>query len=423
MKGFVILELLDGESRLWFSESKGKEIVFSSKVYKNEGLQDAVKTLGILGQSTVLIVPRDLVTVRFVEVPSIEQEEIKSMVEFQAQKELPFSKEETVVGFRSLGSYKEGYSWILLAIAHKDKLHEKIKFVESVGLEVVRISLSTEILFLWARGLVNKEASNLILNANKDNAELLIIDQGRPVFSRSFSSDLLLQEIERSFEAYRREKLGSFPEEGIITGIFENPPILSKSIEAKLNIRTKVFEFDIAEFESFETLEIDLTPKELKESRLKKVKRKDLIRLSILFSLALFLIFSFVSLRLFVKRQYLLALDRKIRSIESEAIEAEKMIKKINAVQLQIKQKGSAVFCLSELYKIIPDNITLVSLSYDESKMVLQGSSRDMSYVLNFITTLERTQAFYNVELKFATKRSSSEGEFTDFQIICLVES
>ena len=75
----------------------------------------------------ILVIPRHLATLRFIELPSTELSEINNMVEFQALKELPYAKEEIITSFKNLGAYKKGFSYIMLAIVKRQLIEEMIK--------------------------------------------------------------------------------------------------------------------------------------------------------------------------------------------------------------------------------------------------------------------------------------------------------
>ena len=96
----------------------------------------------------ILIIPRHAVTVRFVDVPSLDDNEIKQMVEFQAIKEIPYPKEDMVISCRNLGSFKDGFSSIMLVIARKEMISEKMREAENRGVSVENIRLFSELLYL-----------------------------------------------------------------------------------------------------------------------------------------------------------------------------------------------------------------------------------------------------------------------------------
>ncbi|MDP2981103.1 MAG: hypothetical protein Q8N67_03455, partial [Candidatus Omnitrophota bacterium] len=115
----------------------------------------------------IIIIPRHQVTLRFIEVPSIDPSELKSMVEFQALKELPYSKEEIITGFRNLGSYKKGFSYIMLAIAKRQLIEEMIA---QRGSKPENIRLETESLYLYLvkKNIAKQDKVILVINIRKD---------------------------------------------------------------------------------------------------------------------------------------------------------------------------------------------------------------------------------------------------------------
>ncbi len=168
----------------------------------------------------IIIIPRYQVTLRFIEVPSTDSSEIKSMAEFQALKELPYSKEEIITGFRNIGSYKKGFSYIMLAIVKRQLVEE---MMAQRGPKPENIKLETELLYLYLlkKSIVKQDKVSLVINIQKDYSEIMIIDKTKPVFSRGLTiaektGKGWLEEINRSLISYRRDRNNREIEEAVV---------------------------------------------------------------------------------------------------------------------------------------------------------------------------------------------------------------
>jgi len=90
------------------------------------------------------ILPRQMVNVRMLELPSTDFDEIHDMVDLQIGKQTPYSRDEIVSGYRLVRSVREGYSRVLLAIIQRTTLRQRYHVFEEAGVEVDRMTVSTE---------------------------------------------------------------------------------------------------------------------------------------------------------------------------------------------------------------------------------------------------------------------------------------
>ncbi|MDP2912023.1 MAG: hypothetical protein Q8N76_06815, partial [Candidatus Omnitrophota bacterium] len=161
----------------------------------------------------ILIIPRYLAVLRFLELPSVDSFEISNMAEFQALKESPYPRDEIIMGFRNLGSYKKGFSCIMLAVVKRQLVEDMIKAKKT---RPENIRLGTEILYLYMlkKGIIKQDKTNLIIDIQQDYSEIMVIDKTKPVFSRGFRhAENFLEEINKSVISYKRGRDGMEIEE------------------------------------------------------------------------------------------------------------------------------------------------------------------------------------------------------------------
>jgi Tfp pilus assembly protein PilN len=83
-------------------------------------------------------------------------------------------------------------------------------------------------------------------------------------------------------------------------------------------------------------------------------------------------------------------------------------------------KRGFALEVLTELYNIAPLDLELSDISFDEQgKFSIRGTSESMSIVFSFVENLAKSKYFKNVKTKYTTKRKVGIKDFTDFEIIC----
>src|SRR5205823_5067615 len=113
-------------------------------------------------------------TTRILALPSVDPREIKDIVELQAVKQTPYTREEITSGFYRLESDASGYSRILLAIAHRDTPTRYFRIAELAGLLADRITVSVEGVEAWFQMAMSREQPDaakivLLLDVNGMN--------------------------------------------------------------------------------------------------------------------------------------------------------------------------------------------------------------------------------------------------------------
>ncbi len=67
----------------------------------------------------------------------------------------------------------------------------------------------------------------------------------------------------------------------------------------------------------------------------------------------------------------------------------------------------------------MPPQIYLALYTYEEDRVDLKGTATVLSDVFKFVTILENSPYFQNVEVRYATKRKIGDQELVDFEISC----
>jgi len=101
----------------------------------------------------------------------------------------------------------------------------------------------------------------------------------------------------------------------------------------------------------------------------------------------------------------------------------EAMKKKIRIIGKATGFENSSLEILSVLYKSIPSNIYLKSITFEDgSHLILQGVAGKMSVVFGFLSTLEKQPNFHHVKTKHVTRITKKGGrEEINFEMTCLL--
>jgi hypothetical protein len=78
-----------------------------------------------------------------------------------------------------------------------------------------------------------------------------------------------------------------------------------------------------------------------------------------------------------------------------------------------------ALETLRVLREKAPKDVFLASFEYDADslKVSIQGISQSLTNAFNYVSALKGTSAFNDVNLKYANKKKSEQGDVSDFRI------
>lgn len=369
----------------------------------------------------ILIIPRHLVTLRFIELPSTDSSEIKNMAEFQALKETPYSEDEIIMSYKNLGSYKKGFSYIMIAIVKKEAIeglmHQNQNEVEAVRFE-------TELLysFLLQKGIAKSDKVSLAISIKKDYAEIIIIDKTKLIFSRSIKSGAgFMKEMADSMVFYERDKANNPVDDvNIIYPKGMDTSDIRPQVESYFKMAVNFYEYSGELINLSFPLDINFLPKEHSDKMTDREHKKEFLFTSFLTLIVILSLFSLLIFKLYEKNKILNLLSASIDSIQAEAAELRNFVRKVEILKSQ-KEKGDLIInILKGSHNSAPPDIFLYQLEYDGAyNFYYKGTVRDASGVFNFVKILEKSKYFKKVEVKYTTKKIVQNKEVTDFNIVC----
>jgi len=370
----------------------------------------------------VLVIPRYLVTLRFIELPSIDEPEISQMAEFQALKELPYPKEEIIYSYRNLGPYKKGFSSIMLVIAKKQIIEQMMAEAKDKP-DTVRFETELLYLYLLNLGIAKHDKITMAIEIHKDYSEVIVLDNKRPIFSRGFRNEEFFEELERSMLAYKREKnIREIDEAAIVYHSSLSVENIKPNIKEYFKIPVNYYEYKEGLSGLKLPLEIDLLPRDVIDRKLYKQNYQEALLTYILLLAAVVMLASFFFFKLHEKNRIISMFSEKAYGIQAEVDALNNFIKKTDAIKSQNEAGELIINILKESYKLVPGDIALSGLDYDgKDAIYYKGMTGDMSSVFNFIKILEKSKYFEKVEVKYATKKVAGNLEIADFSIACKI--
>ncbi len=427
---------------------------------KSAKLKHMINKLKIKPKKVIACIPRSLVTIRYLNLPSVSKREIARMVQFQAEKQLPYSKEELVTAFKVIGSNKDGYSRVMLVLVHRDVINKQLELLRDLKLNPEYIELSSQ---AAASAFIKKHPGKnqpvAFIDIDMFSVDIQVIFNGELVWTRNVSlpenrtQESLLEEITKSLNSYNKDLSRGQSSSGRnkeITGIFVSGKVhnklkenLSKSFDMSVeifnpagNLTLHKQKFSIANqcgislcsiiglIGNFPNVLLNVLPDEIKtQKRIREKRKRYLVLVSQCVGILLLILGIFMR-NIYDKQNTLKRLDIEIKKTNPIAKEVNKRAKRLRVIKKQINTKNSCLDILHELHKIIPDTISFSTLDYQlNNTLKIKGQSKALSDALGLIDILEKSAYFKNVQLKSSNMRRLRNIEVADFYIQCEIES
>ena len=427
-----------------------------------EKIAEAVRTAGFTDAPVVACLPRQSVNVRLLDLPSGDPKEIADMVDLQAGKQTPYSRDEIVFDYKCIGAAREGYTRVMLVISQRSVIRQRFHALEEAGLRVEQISVSSEGLRNWQR-LTQTDAEPAgrtlgILDVDATHTEFAVITDSELAFSRSLLvgatqlageparwTDTLLQDVRRSLEVYRSETQGRNVDRLIVTGASSAVKSLASKLHDALGLdATELPPWSRVEWAGTppslqdplysdvslasligavlapEELCVDLTPDAIRVRRTLEKDARNLTLLGCQVMGILALASLLVGHRFYARNEYLSELQKTRARLEKDADRFEQMKDQAKLVQQRLDLRRAPLTVLREIQKEIPPSIYLTSvqmpevgLGDSETRIVLRGVADTGGDLQAFVRALEASPEFANV---------NSSSQRKDFEITCVVE-
>jgi Tfp pilus assembly protein PilN len=368
-----------------------------------------------------LFIPRYQAALRFIEFPSTDPSEIKGMAELYALRQSPCTKEEIIMGFRNIGSFKKGFSFVMLAIVKRQQAEEMIRHRAVIP---GSIRLETELLYsnLLKKSLIEKDRTVLVMYIQESHSEIMVIDGIRPVFSRGFNGrETPADEINRSLIAYGSGKNNKKIEKTVIV---HSPDVdmgkVRSGFEMLSSMPLDFYEDKGDTIDSGAHLEINLLPREYIDKRANKESMKQaFVTYSLLF-IAMTMLTSLFIFELNEKNKTILMFSKEAEKAEKDITRIDNILKKTKALKYMEEEGMRVTGILKEYLRLVPQDVLMEELNYEDNGVFYcNGVSRDITGIFNFVKVLERSGYFKKVEIKYAAKKQIGNREYTDFSIGC----
>jgi len=405
----------------------------------------------------VISIPRHLVTVRNLRFPSVDDAELKSMVGWQAGKQLPYPIDELIWDFKVIEKRADGYSDVFFAIAHRNAIDRFLNILAECKLKVERIVLSSEALLGWylaVCGPQSKDASlvktGAVIDIDTSYIDVVVLRGERLEFSRSFpfkrDPEEMAEEVRKTFFSYEKENSEKISF-AVLTGIEERAAILKTCIDKvykdekvdfvhplkvlSMDYRETLADyFDLSRDTSFshilgiaynsKDIMMNLLPSEEKEKLRKRARRKMLAKTTLLLSAIVCVLLGVFVNRLVDTVGQINLINSKIKETAPRVKKLKEISQNVALIREHLSMKGSSVDVIREVYKVVPQAVSVSVLDFElEKSLTIRGVSSDLSSVFKFSSNLGKSDYFEECRIKYAQKRIVKTKELVDFELSC----
>lgn len=442
--------------------------------YKIQGLSDdeivkvirtSLENLKLTNPQVILVIPAHLTIVKNIEIPSLDPQEIREIVDLQAGRHTPYSREEIIIDYIRIGTFRENYTKILLIIVTLSVVRRQVEMLRKAGLETEHIFFSSEAIAdvcLTTLQLKHAGSVQTVIHIDSNFTDFVNAANGKLIFMRSIPigtkhligekeryQTRFVEEIKKSMEAYQAEDIdkistelilagageGSLELQNLFNGMLHTPvrrsfpyfrkmPSLSEVLKNILESHDESFLDVAAPLVCVNMPKVNLIPAEIKLRQAFEEKSKDVVRFGVLVMTVIVLVCLFFANVIYVKSAYLKKMTAKYTPIIESAQYLDESFSKMQSVKQELKGRTIGTDVLGEIYDFIPKNIQISDIKFNRRGQVsLSGQSKSMSIVFSFIDDMEASSYFKNAEPKRTTKRKTAGDEVVDFEITCLLET
>ncbi|MDD5584195.1 MAG: pilus assembly protein PilM [Candidatus Omnitrophica bacterium] len=433
-----------------------------SDVDISKTINAAFHTLRARRPTIIVTMPSSLIITKNIEIPSSNPKEIREIINLQAGRHTPYSREEIIVDYIDLGTYKHSYTKILLVIVARNTIKRSSDILERAGLRLERVFFAADGMARSSAKLFKIDAEDSpvnIIHIDEGSSDFMVVVKNRILFVRSipigtqhllFEKEKYLirfsEEVKKSLEAYQSEDIDKSPTTLILTGATEELNDLETTLNNTLHFPVKNISYTrnlsispealglissekrvsflnvIAPLAVFDEMKVDLIPDEIKLRKSFEEKGRELIKTGILVMAIFVLIFSILISKIYFKSLYLKNLKSKYATLEADAKKLEKDFTRVSLARSYLANRGTSLEALAELYSIAPLDIELNNVRLDDKgRFTVRGTAENMSTVFSFVESMEKAKCFKDVKTKYTSKRKENLKDVTDFEIVSVI--
>jgi hypothetical protein len=404
------------------------------------------------GLEVLIVLSRNKITVRQLDLPSKDPKEIESMLGLHVIRQVPYPREEIIWSYQNLGFDGLSNSHILLAVAHRQMLRNIFNAFTNLNILPDWMLMSSQGVIHYLNETVKDKTllheaylvldidynfSDLILVNNQLLRSSVIISQGREQLKLEQEREKFCAELKQAMVVFNNEIPNTKLAGLFITGapLDAGGPIencLKRDFNLKLQFvrseEPEKFRARNAEDVSFTSVlgftyqrkkeDINFTLPEAQIKKEIKLKVQQIVAMGACLTYILFILGAMPFVRINQLQSYRDGLLERIAQLKKDTGKIYDVAQKISIVKQYYTAKPSVVTYIYELTRICPDNITLTNFTWEWKKnFSIRGFAQQMPDISNFVNSLNNSEVFKGAQARYMRRRKIKEREIVDFEI------
>lgn len=455
MRTKVVIELAEQ----WLKVSIGRKIAVESLANPDPSIITS-SLAQILKQNNcgknlevLVVLNRNKITVRRVDLPSQDPKEIEQMLGLYLMRQIPYHKEEVCWAYQNLGFDGISNSHIVLAVALKNVFKNIISSFTPANIIPESILMSSQGLLHYVADVIkdktNLTGSYMILDIDANYSDLVlvhnhklgssvVIPQGAMQLKDEQEKDKFVSELKQSIVALNNEIPDARCERIFLTGASATQLVLIEGALVK-DFNLKAQYISSKEYDSFvlggqkdislsavmgfsSCVDKDDIKFVVPELQIKKEMKSKLQQLLILGAVLVYILISLSGIaltRLIQQQFYASSLKAKVIALGKDAKELDDVTNKLKIARQYVDPKASVLSALYELNRLCPESITITNYNWEWQKnFSFRGYAQQIPDILDFTTALSNSEAFKGAQNRYTRRRKVKDKDVVDFEIV-----
>ena len=158
----------------------------------SQEIEALVSELNIKNPIVYCPIPSQIAMTKNIEIPSVKPQEIKDIINLQASRHTPYAREEIIIEYIDIGSYKHSYTKVVLIILPSSVVKRQFYIFSKLGITPKNVIFLPEAMAWFVSktlGLENKDLPNGIIHVDEKSLDFIVVFRNKPIFLRNISTN------------------------------------------------------------------------------------------------------------------------------------------------------------------------------------------------------------------------------------------
>ena len=366
-------------------------------------------------------IPRSLFLVKELLLPARDTDELEGMIPFELTDLFPVDADELTWDWQTIEVTEEGYTRVRVAATETRELEERLQptmSLEHTALSVEPSTVSLANLYSAVNGGW-PESCVAIVAAWQDGLDFAVLGPQGVVFDRGVQFDrsagegALMSEVVSSLAIFSESSRAADVSK-IVVWSTGDPASMANDLQRLTGIAAEIGNtgalidmeqrVDAASAAALgaavgslraDGVKLSLVPPERRQTEQRNRRAASAILTASLVVLALGFAYGALSFRAARLKAHVASLEAYVAEIAPEAGQIDAKRQRLAAIERQLSGRNKVLDVLTELYRVTPRDISLISLELDQNGLLtLKGHAQEMYRASEYAEVLERSEVF-----------------------------